>query len=731
MDSVKRNIYSHGKEFYKADADFYVCVYDEKIYYMNSEYLCYSDTDGGDIRIITGEKRYKNAYIHVNPTGIYLYKRGSTNTYLDVKRIGFDGSSVLEVKEKGRISYVYIYGDKIYYVKKVPGAAEIRCMDMTGGTITTVYSEASEADRLCVAENCIIFRAMYKGSRRGYPYDDKVWMVMDRSGGRVNCLSGGYGGNDSGEEIVYCDPNRNILWTERKTSGGDLIWEPRPIWGGRNSAVSGMPVWNMSGKLWIDDGRWSREYFDGEHFYQSDSYYIFDSADERGRRMKWNESGHGACDQFTVSGGYLFLDLEALGEEQYQLTKWKSPPLRKTWFKEELSQEVKDQYEQRLKKPGRKNQAETGTGPKAGRIPVAAIARTGGISPLQLMKDTAVVSSGSEFWAFNTSGKRAENRFKINCVYEEDGVWHVIEKKEGLVRGAEYVQTSPLMTVYGNVCFFAEGRKNGKCQEFFVICRREGAAIVLETFGAEGVSGLSDDLIHTAIVRGEQIRVMGRNGQWLSFNMDTGVVSKEQVPLPPMHSEFEPWKDGFNKMYTVEAFFYKGYIYTVYFGMQNCMFRFPLECVQDIEHVSLIDASTGVPGMRFVVKDSSFVYKNVLYNIDFSGFYTLNLDTMVYTLVSGGHFQIIGKMTDNRVLIQTEDNIYRLYDLDQKKWYRFNEHFFNARKNGDDVKILYVSYSGPYVIFSYKKTDVRVSYSVMTWPEISNQNAMLVDFAVK
>ena len=90
MDSVKRNIYSHGKEFYKADADFYVCVYEEKIYYMNSEYLCYSDTYGGDIRIITGEKRYKNAYIHVNPTGIYLYKRGSTNTYLDVKRIGFD-----------------------------------------------------------------------------------------------------------------------------------------------------------------------------------------------------------------------------------------------------------------------------------------------------------------------------------------------------------------------------------------------------------------------------------------------------------------------------------------------------------------------------------------------------------------------------------------------------------------------------------------------------------------
>lgn len=107
MDSVKRNIYSHGKEFYKADADFYARVYEEKIYYMNSEYLCYSDTDGGDIRIITGEKRYKNAYIYVNPTGIY-YKRGSTNTYLDVKRIEFDGSSVLEVKEKGRFSYVYI-----------------------------------------------------------------------------------------------------------------------------------------------------------------------------------------------------------------------------------------------------------------------------------------------------------------------------------------------------------------------------------------------------------------------------------------------------------------------------------------------------------------------------------------------------------------------------------------------------------------------------------------------
>lgn len=215
----------------------------------------------------------------IPPASIFI-NGAKTNTYLDVKRIGFDGSSVLEVKEKGRISYVYIYGDKIYYVKKVPGAAEIRCMDMTGGSITTVYSEASDADRLCVAENCIIFRAMYKGSRRGYPYDDKVWMVMDRSGGRVNCLSGGYGGNDSGER------SSTVIRTEtysgrRGGLPGDLIWEPRPIWGGRNSAVSGMPVWNMSGKLWIDDGRWSREYFDGEHFYQSDSYYIFDSADER------------------------------------------------------------------------------------------------------------------------------------------------------------------------------------------------------------------------------------------------------------------------------------------------------------------------------------------------------------------------------------------------------------------------------------------------------------------
>ena len=81
---------------------------------------------------------------------------------------------------------------------------------------------------------------------------------------------------------------------------------------------------------------------------------------------------------------------------------------------------------------------------------------------------------------------------------------------------------------------------------------------------------------------------------------------------------------------------------------------------------------------------------------------------MVYTLVGRGHFQIIGKMTDNRILIQTEDNIYRLYDLDQKKWYRFNEHFFNARKNGDDVEMLYVSYSGPYVIFSYKNGRPRL-----------------------
>lgn len=361
-----------------------------------------------------------------------------------------------------------------------------------------------------------------------------------------------------------------------------------------------------------------------------------------------------------------------------------------------------------------------------GRVP------DGRVTQLQLMNETSIVSLDNEFWTFNTGGKTAENRFKINCIYEEAGIRYVIEKKEGLVRGTEYVTTSPLMAANGYVCFFAECGKNGKSTELFVTCRREGGTIVFETNEVEGAKGLANDFIHTAVVQGNWIYGMGRHGQWFSFDMDTMTMSKSEIPLPPLHSEFDPWKSGFKNMYAVDAYFYNNYVYTTYFGMQNCMFRFPLGNVWGIEHVSLIDGSTNAPGMRFVATESSFIYKNTLYNFSERGFYMLNLDNMVYSLAGNGYFKVIGKMSENRLLIQVDySEVYRIYDLDEQKWYKLNDYFFNIKRNGDDVKMLSVTYSGSQVIFSYKKTSDRISYSVMSWPQIADQNARLVDFAVK
>lgn len=50
------------------------------------------------------------------------------------------------------------------------------------------------------------------------------------------------------------------------------------------------------------------------------------------------------CDRYKIVGGYLFLNVAAYDEEQYPLTVGVSSPIRKSWFENELSQSVIDDY---------------------------------------------------------------------------------------------------------------------------------------------------------------------------------------------------------------------------------------------------------------------------------------------------------------------------------------------------------------------------------------------------
>ena len=360
------------------------------------------------------------------------------------------------------------------------------------------------------------------------------------------------------------------------------------------------------------------------------------------------------------------------------------------------------------------------------------------VVPIQLLKEDSIVPAGNEFWAFNTSGNSAVNRIKINCIYEEYGTWHVVEKKESFVRGATFTEPSPLMAVDGKACFFAEcgNENNNKYKELFVTCRRKGENIEFDTNEIEDARNIKIPDLHSAVVQGGRIYGFGKptnKGQSFCFDTVSREMTWAKVPIPKFHSEFDSL-NSLTSIYALDAYFYNSYVYTFIKGIQSCMLRFPLGNVSDIEHVSLIDAETNLPSTgKFILGDSALVYKNTMYNYE-GNFYALNLDTMVFTLIYKGEVRMKGKIANHLLLTQQSQNyssVYRIFDLEQKQWFKLPDDFFKIKKNGDDVSVKYVTYNGSTVIFSYTKGTDRTFYSVMSLSDVANPNARLVDFTVK
>lgn len=383
MPMTDPNLHSHGKEFYKQDFDTNKCEYDGRFYYVNafcwdSPYLCSSDLEGHDVRIISEvDGDYRLGYIHVNITGIYLYYM-QDNDRLLVKHIGFDGKEISECREEYAggcdegysVSNVYFYDNKAYfaYEHEGDGNAQIRCMNVDEGTVELIYDKASSIHHLFAKNNYLVFYATYENADC-VEYSDGGWMLLQINSGFIECLSNPYCNPEKviddpdvydeeslryikehsyDRRIKFFDLNREIFWIEREGWEGNdsahlhriSYWEPKLLFGNRDEVISDFPVWKMP-----EDCSGRREYFDGVHHYYAADYYDFRSSDVYGNDCKWCTAGHGKCQEFRVDGGYLFLDIEAYGEEQYELTDQKSAPIQKSWFNNELSEDIVEVFE--------------------------------------------------------------------------------------------------------------------------------------------------------------------------------------------------------------------------------------------------------------------------------------------------------------------------------------------------------------------------------------------------
>ncbi len=126
--------------------------------------------------------------------------------------------------------------------------------------------------------------------------------------------------------IAFFDMKRDLVWVKRILNDGsrEEMWEARRIGEAMHQSNSmNKMVWNAGNRMQAEG-----HYFDGEVRYMACG--TFAAYKRTGEKCEWY--GHGYYDSFVVAGGYLFLDLETLQEEQYHLNCVYSEPLRESWM---------------------------------------------------------------------------------------------------------------------------------------------------------------------------------------------------------------------------------------------------------------------------------------------------------------------------------------------------------------------------------------------------------------
>jgi hypothetical protein len=396
------NLHSCGQEYYSTSiSGLYpteIAEFEGRIYYAKEEYLCSSDVRGQDIKIIAKlDKDCPTQDIHVNITGIYFFESDEyPNTNLRVQHLDFNGNVVGTFREihKGGadaghgLNNLFFYDNLMYLVYKHDlgrkTVSQIKCAYIDEGRVEVIYEKASSIERLLATEDKLIFYAKYEN--KVHNEDWRGWMILDLVFGDVECLSNPYCSAENvvdnpkvydsespqynslcryEREIKAFDLSRNIFWTERTAhegSGWTRYWEPHDLWGDRDALSDKMPTWKIPNEFSMASYYW---WFDGVRLYFSTHYATFYSSDQFGNVYTWHDGGHGACDQFIVSGEHLYVNLDAEGVKQYRLSVDISAPTMdvEKWQHTPLSQDVIDTFkDSKRKSTVRKTQAAASNG---------------------------------------------------------------------------------------------------------------------------------------------------------------------------------------------------------------------------------------------------------------------------------------------------------------------------------------------------------------------------------
>ena len=393
MPALIRDKHTNNNEYYLEGYPFGnseegISEYESNIYYIVKEYcmpayLCASNDDGTDIRIIAElADDYMYANVHVNITGIYVYNMQDYDR-VQIAHYNFSGALSSECKEEYPGGYeaghcisnlrfydskaYFIYSNKTDTIKK----AYIKCMDIDRNQVFTIYEKAAEIRRLFAIKEKLVFSATYENDDCDASWK-KGWMILDLNTMTTECISNPLcnpenivddpeiydvdsprynSGCSYDRNIVSFDFNRNIFWTRRGVLEGEdskhleriSYIEPKSLWGDRDTVIPDLPIWRVPDNT---NSLVRREYFDGTHRYFSTHYAVFKSTDINGEVCNWADSGHGECDRFKVIGDFLFLNAAGaeVGEEQYILSVERSEPIRKSWFDRKLDQEVLDAF---------------------------------------------------------------------------------------------------------------------------------------------------------------------------------------------------------------------------------------------------------------------------------------------------------------------------------------------------------------------------------------------------
>ena len=386
-DDVNDNV-SQGKEFYSHDFDRKEWDYNGRVYYIKNSYseksyVVSSNYEGNDIRIeceISDEYQY--GYICVNDWGLYLYYTEDSDRF-QIIHYDFKGCMVGEYKELYDESYedgqcancICIVDNICFFVHSSDSngysRAEIKRVNIDeGGSAEVIYSKANSIERMFATNKVIIFKAEYNNTDAGESASG--WMLMDLESRCIESLSNPYCSPETVIEhpekyncydddfydentsydinIAYFDLNHDVFWTRREAKEGDdsahlhsvYYLEPHSLRRNRDKIIENYPIWRFPNQNYT-----GREYFDGKHHYYAENYYTFKSSDKYGNVYDWSKGngGHGVCGEFRVLGNYLFLNVAAYGEEEYELTLMQSRPIRKSWFDRELPHEAIEKFE--------------------------------------------------------------------------------------------------------------------------------------------------------------------------------------------------------------------------------------------------------------------------------------------------------------------------------------------------------------------------------------------------